>query len=348
MYITTVTGILKKDKLGIISPHEHVLVDCRNQFVEFNEVLKKAFSEQKVGISNLYILSRNPYALKDNLVLDDVNIAKEELIEFKKAGGNTIVDATSIGIGRNPEALRDISKLTGINIIAGCGYYTNDTHSKDMDKKTIKNIKNEILNDIKIGINGTDIKAGVIGELGTSMEIYPNEEKVLIASAKAHAETGLGIIVHTYPWGKKGLEILNILKKNGVNPNRVNICHVDVEIDLIYCEALAKMGSFIEFDNFGKEYYINKKDRKFAGGIFARDIERVRSIKNLINSGYLSNILISCDVCLKILLHRYGGWGYDHILNNIVPMMLEEGITKEEIRILLEKNPKSFLETKIS
>ena len=114
MSVTSVTGVLKKDELGIISPHDHVLVDLRNQFVEVNEVSKKALSEQKVGIDNLGVLSRNPYAIKDNLVLNDVSIAKEELMEFKKAGGNTIVDATCRGIGRNPKALKDISKSTGI------------------------------------------------------------------------------------------------------------------------------------------------------------------------------------------------------------------------------------------
>jgi len=347
MSVMSVQGIIDSNKLGIISPHEHVLIDIRNQFREFSEASKRALSEQKVGIGNLDVLSRNPYAIKDNLVLNDLKIAEEELLKFKKAGGDTIVDATPKEIGRDPEALRDISRLTGLNIIAGCGYYTYDTHPKDMNDKTVKDITNEILNDIEIGMNGTRIKAGVIGELGTSEEIHPNEKKVLIASAKAQAETGVAIIVHTYPWGKKGLEVLDILSKNGAKLNKVSICHVDVEIDLEYCKEIIKSGAYIEFDNFGKEYYIDKRYRGFAGGVFARDIERVKAVKDLVDSGYLSNILISCDVCLKTLLHKYGGWGYDHILNNIVPMMREEGITEEQIDILLKENPKRFLEIKI-
>ena len=67
-------------------------------------------------------------------------------------------------------------------------------------------------------------------------------------------------------------------------------------------------------------------------------------MKLLIDGGYLSNILISCDVCLKTLLHRYGGWGYDHILTNIVPMMQDEGITEKQVVTLLRENPKRFLD----
>lgn len=104
------------------------------------------------------------------------------------------------------------------------------------------------------------------------------------------------------------------------------------------------LGVFVEFDNFGKEYYIDKRDRGFAGGVFARDIERVGAIKELIDLGYLNNIMLSCDICLKTLLHKYGGWGYDHILMNIVPMMSEFGIKDSQINILLRQNPKRFLD----
>jgi len=342
--VITVQGVMDLDKLGIISPHEHVLVDIRNQFGEFKEASKRVLSEKKVGIRNLDVLSRNPYAVKDNLVLNDIKVAEEELLRFKKAGGNTVVDATNIGLGRNAKALRDISRSTGINIIAGCGYYTYDTHPEYMDNKTIEDIKNEILTDIKEGINGTGIRAGVIGEIGTSERIHPNEKKVLVASAKAQVETGVAIIVHTFPWGKRGLEVLDILSKSGAKLNKVCICHIDVEIDLEYCKDIIKSGAYIEFDDFGKEYFIDKRYRGFAGGVFARDIERVRAVRNLISSGYLSNILISCDVCLKTLLHRYGGWGYDHILTNIIPMMREEGITEKQVDILLRENPRRFLD----
>jgi len=343
MAVTTVNGVIDDTELGVISPHEHVFIDIRNQFTEFSQVTRRALSEEPVQLSNLDALSRNPYAVKDNLVLDDVAVAEGELLRFKRAGGDTVVDATSIGIGRDLEALRSISRAADIHIIAGCGYYTADTHPSDMDDRTVKQIRDEILTDLLQGVDGTSIRAGVIGEIGTSDQIHPNEEKVLIAAAEAQAETGVGLIVHTYPWGKEGLKALDIVKRHGARLDRVSINHIDVDIDLDYCTQLLETGAFIEFDDFGKEYFIDRRFRGFAGGVFARDFERVQAVKALIDAGYLRQILISNDVCLKTLLHKYGGWGYDHILTNVVPMMLEEGITQEQIDVLVRDNPRRFL-----
>ena len=342
--IRTVLGDIDTKSVGIISPHEHVFADGRIQFTEFCEVTKKILSEQKVNMSNLDVLSRNPYAIKDNLLLEDVKLAEKELLCFKKAGGEAIVDATTIGIGRDPEALKNISQTINLPIIMGSGYYTEDTHPDCLKKKTVNDISKEIINEIKVGINNTNIKVGVIGELGTSDPILPGEKKVLISGAKAQSETGVGIIVHTYPWGRRGLEALDILSNNGADLDKVYISHVDIEIDIDYDKSILEKGAYVGFDCFGKEFFINQKDRDFAGGVFARDIERVKAIKELIDSGYLSKILIACDICLKNLLHTFGGWGYDHILNNIIPMMKEVGITKEQIDTILITNPKKFLE----
>jgi hypothetical protein len=158
------------DQLGIISPHEHLYIDIRNQFREFSDISRRAISEQRVGIYNLDKLSRNPYAVRDNLILDNEKTAVNELLEFKAAGGDTIVDATPASIGRDPIALRRRSRLLDINIIAGCGYYTHDIHPAYMDCRSIDAIYDEIMTDLTVGIDGTSIKSGVIGEIGISLE----------------------------------------------------------------------------------------------------------------------------------------------------------------------------------
>jgi phosphotriesterase-related protein len=344
MTVMTVQGALDADRLGIVSPHEHVLIDIRNQFTPFSAASRRALSEEPVSLSNLDALSRNPYAVRDNLVLNDIVVVEQELLRFKRAGGDTVVDATSIGIGRDPEALLGISRATGVQIIAGCGYYTADTHPAGMAEKTVEQIQDEILADLMAGIDGTRIRAGVIGEIGTSAEILPGERMTLLAAAGAQRATGVGVIVHTYPWGQCGLEAAAILTREGVPPHKVSINHVDVEIDLDYCKRLCDKGAFVEFDNFGKEYYIDRRDRGFAGGVFARDIERVRAVKVLADAGYLDHVLVANDVCLKTLLHRYGGWGYDHVLTHIVPMLLDEGLTDAQVDVLLRDNPRRFLD----
>ena len=349
MAVMTVLGRIDSERLGVVLPHEHIMLDLRNQFSPPLEASRIALSEQKVNIGNLGVLSRNPLAVKDNLMLNDVKVAETELWEFKKAGGDTIVEATSVGAGRDPVALRGISRAVWINIVAGCGYFTFDTHPANMDKKTVKEIKGEMLSDIRVGMHGTNIKAGVIGEIGTSERMHPNEEKVLFAAAEVQAETGLGMHVHTEPWGNERMKVLKTLKLQGADLKKVVINHIDVkrEFDLDECHEIMKQGAYIEFDNFGKEYYIDTRNRGLLAGPFAFDIERAQVIKELIDEGFLTKILITNDLCFKTMLHSYGGWGYDHILTNIVPMLMEVGITEEQVETIIKENPKNFLDAEI-
>lgn len=339
----SVLGPVPRDQLGIILPHEHLFIDLRNQFTAFDDPEKHRISQESVCMSNLGYLRCNPYAIQDNLVLDDVEVAVEEAMAFERCGGQTIVDCTSIGIHREPLKLREVAKRTGLNIIAGCGYYTHDTHPPEMDTWNEREIANHMLHDMQQGIGDTDIRAGIYGEIGTSDTIRPNEKKVLCAVALAFAEHRAEIQVHTYPWATAGLEAAQILIDRGVDPAKIVICHIDIEFNQPYLHDLLKLGVNIEFDNFGKEYYINKAERGFAGGVFARDIDRVRVIRDLLDHGYEKQLLITNDICLKSMLRSFGGNGYDHILRNIVPMMLDEGIAHETIDRLMKNNPARIL-----
>ena len=111
-----------------------------------------------------------------------------------------------------------------------------------------------------------------------------------------------------------------------------------------YIHTLLSKGVYIEFDNFGKEYYVEREARRDGYGLFVHDIDRVLCLKQLIEEGYASQILMSCDVCLKSCLRTYGGYGYDHVLRNILPMMEEAGIAKEAIDKIIRENPVRFLE----
>ena len=342
MSIMTVTGPIALDQMGITLPHEHVFIDLRNQFTEFSDPEKKQISEQKVNIKNLGRLRLNPYAVKDNLLLDDMTIAVEEVFYFKNAGGQTIVDCTCLGIKRDVKKLQELSQRTGINIVAGSGYYTQDTHPEEMARWSPEEIAEQIVHDFTESIDGTQIKAGVIGEMGISENILPNEEKNLLAAAMAFAKVKAPIYIHTYPWSQAGLEAIDLLLENGVDPVKIVVCHLDVEPDLDYMKAAFNKGVFVEFDNFGKEFVIDPAERGFAGGIFIRDLDRIQIIKELIESGFHRQILITNDICLKTMLCSYGGWGYAHILKNIVPLMQSEGLAQDMIDLIILENPKSL------
>ncbi|BBH18856.1 aryldialkylphosphatase [Paenibacillus baekrokdamisoli] len=344
MSVMTVTGKVRSDSLGLVLPHEHAFIDLRSLVPSSSEISRKKMSQEQVALTNIGKLMRNPYAVLDNAVIDDETVVRDELLKFKKAGGKTFVDLTLRDIGRDPALLAGLSRELDINIVAGCGYYINKSHPSDMDNKTVDSIAEEIFNEIRYGMDGTDIKAGVIGEIGTSEIIYPNEKKTLIASAIVQKETGLGLHVHTDLYATNGYEVVNILTEHGATADKICINHVDVDIKMDYLKDLLNLGVYVEFDNFGKEFYADKRDRSVLRGPFARDIERVRAIKKLIDWGFLSKILISNDVCLKTCLHNYGGWGYDHVITNIIPMMEDEGITTEQIKTLMCSNPAEFLD----
>lgn len=344
MSVMTVTGKVNADSLGWVLPHEHAFIDLRPLVPAPHNISAKVLAKENVSLANSGALRRNPYAVLDNAVLDDEAVIREELLAFKQAGGTTLVDLTLREIGRDPVLLARLSRTLDIRIVAGCGYYIQATHPPDMDEKTVESIAEEMLTDIRHGIDGTSIKAGVIGEIGTSEMIYPNERKTLIAAAAVQRETGLGLHVHTDLWARNGPEAVRVLTGHGADAGKICINHIDVDIRLDYLKELLDLGVYIEFDNFGKEFYADRRHRSVLKGLFARDIDRVRAIKALIDGGYGSRLLVSNDVCLKTCLHRYGGWGYDHVITNIVPMMEDEGITPEQIRMLFCDNPAAFLD----
>jgi phosphotriesterase-related protein len=344
MNVMTVSGPVRPEALGVTLVHEHLLIDLRNQYAAPADPQRRRIGEQPLSQANAGAVRQNPYAIRDNLLLDDVELASREIDEFRKLGGSTVVDCTSLGIGRSAESLRDVARRTGLNIIAGCGYYTQDTHPVNMPSRSVEELAEEIVRDLTVGIDGTDIRAGIIGEIGTSRGVHPDEEKNLRAAAIAHRKTGAAVYVHTYPWGRTGLEAVATLTRAGVPPERIVICHIDVEIHLDYIRELLATGVFVEFDDFGKEFFFDPADRQgFAGGAFARDTERVAAIGQLVRQGYQRQILVANDISLKCKLRQYGGQGYGHILEHVLPMMVREGIDAGTARSLVTDNPACLL-----
>jgi len=341
MSINCVLGEVKREDLGIVTPHEHIFINLSAFFDErpLRDIENPA--EEKVKMEHLGQLNRDPYALKDNLKMDDYETQKKEILRFKKAGGTTIVDATMPGIGRDPRTLAKISAETGINVVMGTGYYVTSTHPEALKNMSEEEVAEEMVKELTVGVDG--VKAGVIGEIGISEIFDDAERKVLRASAIAHKKTGAGVLVHINPWTTNGIEAAEILLEKGVSPERIAISHIDVENTEDYVLKMLEMGVYVEFDNFGKEYYVDAEARRDGYGCFVSDVQRVEFVKKLIDKGYVKQILLSCDVCLKTLLRTYGGWGYDHVLLNIVPMMKEAGISDDDINIMLKNNPIDFL-----
>ena len=153
----------------------------------------------------------DPYAILDNALIENEEVAINELELYKKFGGNSIVDCTPDEIGRNPEKLKRISELTGVNIVMGCGHYYNITHSEKTKNSSVKEFAEEMRKDLTVGACGTDIKAGLIGEVGTSANISKSERKVVHAAGIVSSELDKAVHIHTDLYTENGYEIVKIL-----------------------------------------------------------------------------------------------------------------------------------------
>lgn len=342
MAIQTVCGEIKKEKLGITLAHEHILWDLRPVMEEPKEGLDVYYD--KVRADNRYLCYEDPYTIQDNAFLDDEKIAIREVELFKKAGGNTIVDVTLDDIKRNPLALKRVSEATGVNIVMGSGHYIGSAHSADVEWKSERELADEIIRDITVGACGTDIKAGVIGEIGTSAVITPNERKCLRAAGIASVETGKAIHVHTALYESNGLDVIDELTKLGVAPDKIAIDHIDVWLREDYLLKLLDRGAYVEFDNFGKEFYISPRPNGLLKGRFAYDLEKAKMVAKLVKAGYVRQILLTNDICLKTMFTTWGGNGYAHVLNTVKTMILDEGVSNEQFKTMVVDNCADFLE----
>lgn len=333
--IRTVTGdILGGDVCGNVLSHEHLWIDLRNQAASTAET-------RPVVAGDYASLMTDPYAMRDNLLVGDAAVAEEECRELLSLGCGLVVDCSTPQIGRAPEALRALSLSTGMRVVMGCGYYTGDTYPAEIAEVPAEKLAEAMIEECRTGVNG--IRPGVLGEFGTSKDILPNERRALEAAALVHKATNLGVQVHIYPWCSNGLEAADILMKGGVAPEKIVICHSDVEPNRNYIDALLKLGVFVEFDNFGKEF-TPATGASFAGGRFCPDTERTALFADLFRAGWGKQLLMTNDICLKCMLKRYGGKGYSHVLQTIPELMRKNGLPADEWQALvMHDNPIRFL-----
>lgn len=339
--VQTVLGRISADNLGIVMTHEHLLVDLSHLAEEPQEASRRATFHAPLTMDLLGKIRYGGETNLDNNRLVDVQTAAEEVMLYKQAGGSTLVDATSIGIGRDPKGLAAIARATGLSIIMGCSYYIGRAHPRDMDAKSEDDIVQEILKEVFEGVDGTGIRAGIIGEVGCSWPLTANERKVLRASGRAQQLTGAPLIIHPGRHEEAPFEIVEILRAVDTNLRRTIMSHTD---RTIYKQAtlkkLAKTGCVIEYDLFGLE---NSYFHPAPHLDLPNDAQRLQWLAWLIAEGHGTQIVISHDVCAKYCLVRYGGCGYAHIVANIVPRMRRKGFKEEDIQAILVDTPKRVL-----
>jgi len=344
--VMTVLGPLDPEGLGITLPHEHVLCDQSVYFREPEAAADRFLAHQPVSLENL---SWVRYHIKDSIdcqQLLDVEMAIKELTRFRLAGGGSVVDMTNRSMGQDPAAIAGISRATGLNMVIGCGHYIDATLAPRTRAMTEEELAAEMVADLTTGIGRTGVRAGVIGEIGCSWPITRDEKKTLRAAAMAQAQTGAAVNVHPNRNESGPLEAMAILTEAGADPGRVVISHMDrCGYELATRLRLLEAGAFIEYDCFGKEGYYPWQAAVADDHLpdMPNDVGRIKEIAQLIDQGFLGQILISHDTGLKTDLTCWGGPGYAHIIEHVLPYMRVYGYTGEMIRSLTVDNPRRLL-----
>jgi phosphotriesterase-related protein len=335
--VMTVQGPVPVADMGVTLMHEHILLDGASSWKCPCHPDEAAIAQQPVSMEIIGELRMNPYMNRDNVSLDDSDLALSELKRFQALGGHTVVDPTNIGIGRDPVKLRRISRMSNLKIVMGSGFYLQHTHPewlKDMDVDAVTEF---LVNDVGGKDSQPEIMAGIIGEVGVSKDFTSEERKSLRASARASRLTGVALSIHLPGWERLAHEVLDTVEHEGADLRHTILCHMNPSHeDLPYQASLAERGAFLEYDMIGMDYYYADQDAQSPS-----DEQNARAIRSLVDMGFGDRILLSQDVFLKMMLTRYGGFGYGYILKHFVPRLKRHGVDAAIIERMLTDNPKS-------
>ncbi len=337
--IQTVCGLMDPRDLGPTLMHEHILWDVTRPEVR-RQAERDGLLPVNLTLSNVWEINRRSildYGNQDN---DSHSVALQELIRLKEDGGGGIVDLSNFGLGPDPAGLRDLSAESGVLIVQGGGYYVDEYIPDDMKGATVDELAREMVAQVTDGCWGTDVKAGIIGEMGCMWPLRPFERKCLQAAAIAQRETGAAINVHPGRHRDAVFEIVEVIREAGGDISRLVMSHIDRTLfTLDDVLRLAATGCVIEYDFFGIEtsYYW------FADSDLPTDYMRVAFIRELFAHGHGEQIVISQDICTKTRLSAYGGHGYGHVFRNVAPLMRRKEMTDDQIDAVLVGNPRRLL-----
>jgi phosphotriesterase-related protein len=338
--VQTVRGGIDPTELRITQPHEHLLIDLVGQTDPSAEGLgERNRWDEPITLNNYYEVRRHIRMFRDNLQLTSVEDAIQELSAFSRAGGSSIVDLTTIDLGRDAQALRTIARATDIHIVMGTSYYVHDFHPPELASMSEGDIAEGFIRDLTEGTAG-GIRAGIIGEVGLTWPVHPDESKVLAAAVRAQLATRAAISIHPGRHTNAPAAAIEEVERAGGDPNKTVVGHVDrtlFELDDVV--ELARHGCYVEFDLFGQEasyYDLSSID-------MPNDARRIDLLLGLMERGFGDQLLVSQDICRKAHLQRFGGEGYGHLLSRVVPLMRRKGMTESDIERILVLNPARVL-----
>lgn len=262
----------------------------------------------------------------EDSIFTDSPLVRSEMARLRAAGVNSVVEVSCIDMGRNVSALADISRASGLHIVCSTGFYLEKYHPTWLKDAPIAKIEGVFRQEFSEGIDGTGIKPGVIGEVaGEKTEITESETKVMIAAAHVANDIGCAVTTHCQ-LGCMALEQADLLLGAGMRPEKVVLGHLDLADNLDYYRRVLARGVNIGFDTCGKVAYL-------------ADEKRAQNLAALAAEGFAGQIVLSTDISRQSYMHAKGGFGYTAVVDRVLPMARELGLTENDARTMLVGNP---------
>ncbi|MEU6350685.1 phosphotriesterase-related protein [Streptomyces sp. NPDC047072] len=315
--VQTATGPVDSGELGRVLVHEHVFVlgeEHRQNYEHWDE-------EERVADA----------------------VAK--LRELKSLGIDTILDPTVLGLGRYIPRIQRVAEQVDLNIVVATGIYTyNDVPFQfhytgpgllfDRPEPMV----DLFVKDLTEGIADTGVRAAFLKCAIDQPGLTPGVERVMRAVGRSSVATGAPITVHTDAHGETGLVAQRVLAEEGVDLSRVVIGHSGDSTDVDYLSKLAEAGSFLGMDRFGLDVLLPFEDR-------------IATIVELVRRGFVESITLAHDAACFIdwfteheRVQAAPRWHYRHISEDVIPALLAQGLSEDDIDTMLVKNPRRYFE----
>ncbi|MCC7366483.1 MAG: phosphotriesterase-related protein [Dehalococcoidia bacterium] len=306
--VETVLGPVEGAQLGFTLSHEHVLISMGND-------------------------ARN-YPWRFDWEATRAN-AIRELSEAKAGGVDSMIDLSTPDLGRDVTFMRDVSQASGVNLIAATGIWRDVPRSfwlRDIDDSA-----DIFVHEIEVGIEDTDIKAGVIKVANDAGGVTPEAERVLRAAARACKRTGSPISTHHWAPEQVGRRQVELFALEGTPMDRVAIGHCGDSTDVGYLESMLRAGVYLSMD-------------RYPGGPGRPTWEqRNETVKALIERGWVDRLMLGHDHAPMPVVKGQVGYTpstptrYLHLSTVALPGLRAIGVGEEQIHTMMVEVPRRFL-----
>ncbi|HQW50410.1 MAG TPA: hypothetical protein PL082_00020 [Tepidiformaceae bacterium] len=306
--VETVLGPIDASLLGNVLSHEHVLVGMG----EDNHHYPWLFDWDQTRAN-----------------------AIRELAEAKQGGIDTVIDLTTPDLGRDVEFVREVSRASGMNVIAATGIWRDVPRS--FWTRDIDDIATIFVREIEVGIGDSGIKAGCIKVANDMGGVTPEGERILRGAARACKRTGCPISTHHWAPEEVGSRQVEIFQEEGAPMDRIAIGHSADTTDVDYLEALLRTGVYLSMD-------------RYPGAAGRPNWEqRNATVKALIDRGWASRLMLGHDYApMPVLRDREapaasGPTRYLFVSTVAVPALIAQGVPEATIDLMMREVPRRFL-----